>query len=147
MRLSFTNNFWFGSLIKVLLFQSLVSGMRATLHRLMATLTFSTKCGRRNRWGLDTCQLRLMGDNMLLGTNLPTTKLRYACNTCLMFGQYICNLSFHHHTGVSLLLFVFIFVLSRVAAFAGAKNDLCEAWIIFWTEEIKIGLWMVMRCV
>ncbi|NP_001266056.1 uncharacterized protein LOC101493917 [Cicer arietinum] len=35
-------------LIKVLLFRNLVSGMRVTLHQLMAILTFSTKCGRRN---------------------------------------------------------------------------------------------------
>lgn len=107
--------------MKVLLFQSLVSGMRATLHQLMATLTFSTKCGKRNKWGLDTCQAHLMGDNMLLGINVPTTKLRYACNTCLMIVQYICNLNFHHHTGVSLLLFVFIFACTELLLLLGQK--------------------------
>jgi hypothetical protein len=126
-----------GSLIKVLLFQSLVTGMRVTLHQLMATLTFSTKCVRRNMLRLDIRQAHPTGDHMLSETNLQMTKLRYTRNTCLLrrgnlspfwcFIASICSLPCFY----------------RVAAFSGAENDYRKCNL--YSEKIRLVFWMVMR--
>jgi hypothetical protein len=79
-------------LIKALLFQSLVTGMRVTLHQLMATLTFSTKCVRRNMLRLDIRQAHPTGDHMLSETNLQMTKLRVAAFSGAENDYRKCNL-------------------------------------------------------